>query len=227
MDKVTACAALVVPTPCDAKVRVLALSTPVPPCPVPLSAMLCGLPVALLVTVTLPVRAPLAVGLKVTLMVQNPPAPSPVPQLWVTPNSELAAMLAKVSAAVPELVSVTLCAALVLPIFCSAKVNALGKPETNAVSWKLAETLLAASMVKVQVGAAPALAHAPPQATKLAAGLAVRVTSKPRPALPLQVLPQLMAPPLTVPAPVLLTLRGTVSKESKEANDCPERTRRT
>jgi hypothetical protein len=66
-------------------------------------------------------------------------------------------------------------------------------------------------MVKVQVGAAAALAHAPPQAIKFAAGLAVRVISKPRATLPLQVLPQLMGPPLTVPAPVLLTLRGTVS----------------
>ncbi len=165
----------------------------------------------MLVSVIVPVRVPEAVGEKLMLSVQKPPAPKPVPQLWVTPNSELAAMLAIVIAAVPELVTMTLCAALVLPMFCSPKVSALGKPETSAVSWKLAETSLAASMVKVQVGAAPRLAHAPPQAIKLAAGLAVSVTSKPRPAVPLQVLPQLMEPPLTVPAPVLLTLIDTVS----------------
>ena len=47
------------------------------------SMTLCGLPEALLVIVTEPTRAPAAVGVKVTLMLQNPAAPKPAPQLLV------------------------------------------------------------------------------------------------------------------------------------------------
>src|SRR5256884_258480 len=43
--------------------------------PFPLSVMICGLPPALSVSDSVPVRAPEAVGVKVTLMVQVPPAP--------------------------------------------------------------------------------------------------------------------------------------------------------
>src|ERR1035437_9428085 len=120
-------------------------------------------------------------------------------------------MLLIVSAAVPVLVKVALCAALVVPMFCNANVSAPGKPEIRGVSRKLALTDLAASMVIVQVAAAPALAQAPPQEMRLTAGLAVSVTENPLPATPLQAVPQLIGPPVTLPAPVLTTLNGTVS----------------
>ena len=42
--------------------------------PVPDSAMVCGLPLASSVTVMLPLRAPVAVGVNVTLIVQLAPA---------------------------------------------------------------------------------------------------------------------------------------------------------
>ena len=51
--------------------------------PFPLRFTNCGLPAASSVTVNVPVRAPVAVGAKVTLIVQLPPAATDVPQLLV------------------------------------------------------------------------------------------------------------------------------------------------
>ena len=66
------------------------------------------------VTETAPVRAPAAVGVKVTEIVQVPAAATDAPQVLVWLKSPLAAMLAIVSAAVPVLVSVTTWAVLAL-----------------------------------------------------------------------------------------------------------------
>lgn len=83
--------------------------------PVPLRATVCGLPLALSVTEILAVRAPVAVGLKVTLIVQfAPPArvAGLMGQVLVWAKSPglvpLSEMLLMVSAAFPLLVSVTL-----------------------------------------------------------------------------------------------------------------------
>lgn len=51
--------------------------------PVPCKVTLCGLPAALSVMVTAPLRVPLSVGVKVTLTVQLAPMPTVVPQLLV------------------------------------------------------------------------------------------------------------------------------------------------
>jgi hypothetical protein len=79
--------------------------------PVPVRAAVWGLPVALSVTVRVPVLAPVAVGLNVTLMAQLAPAARLVPQLLVCEKSALLVpvnvMLVRVNAAVPLLVSVT------------------------------------------------------------------------------------------------------------------------
>jgi len=81
--------------------------------PVPVSATLCGLPAALSVMLTLPVRFPVAVGLKVMLIAQFAPPASVVGltgHVLVCAKSPLlvppAAMLVIVSAAVPVLVTV-------------------------------------------------------------------------------------------------------------------------
>lgn len=84
-----------------------------------------------------------------------------------------------VSAAMPVLLSVTCCAPLVLPMFCRAKVSVDGTMDTAGMAMKLAVTDLATSMVTMQVGAVPALAHAPPQELKLTMGVALRVTTSP------------------------------------------------
>ena len=69
---------------CAAKFRLPGLTRLVLPCPMPLSVMRCGLPGALLVTVIVPLRVPLALGLKVMSRPQKPPEPRPTLQLWLT-----------------------------------------------------------------------------------------------------------------------------------------------
>ena len=81
------CAALVVPTNCDEKVklvgaRVTAGAGAVAPVPVRLTV--CGLPLALSAMETAAVRVPAAVGLKVTLMMQLAVAARVAPQVVVS-----------------------------------------------------------------------------------------------------------------------------------------------
>jgi len=87
--------------------------------PVPAKFTNWGLPVTLSLTLSEAEREPVAVGVKVTLIEQFPPAKTLDPQLlvcWKSPGllppTEIAAML---TAASPELVSITLCAGLVVP----------------------------------------------------------------------------------------------------------------
>ena len=81
--------------------------------PVPVRATVCGLPEALSVTVMEPGWLPVAVGVNVTLIEQLAPAATELPQVLVWAYGALAAMLVRLSVAVPELVKVTVCAALV------------------------------------------------------------------------------------------------------------------
>jgi hypothetical protein len=64
---------------------------------------------------TAPVRVPVAVGVKVTLMVQEAPAATELPQVLVSAKSPLAEMLVILNAPLPVLVSVTDWAELVVP----------------------------------------------------------------------------------------------------------------
>src|SRR5438094_3550547 len=86
LDSVTTLAALVVPTVCLPNASEvgerLATGVDVPDeTPLPVRLIFWGLPVALSVMVTLPVRVPVAVGLKVTLIAQLEPGASEVPQV--------------------------------------------------------------------------------------------------------------------------------------------------
>jgi hypothetical protein len=85
--------------------------------PVPLRLAVCGLPAALSVTLTVPLRDPVAVGVKVTWIVQLPPAGRLLPQVLVWAKSPLAAMPLIASVVALLLVSVNVCAALVVPMF--------------------------------------------------------------------------------------------------------------
>lgn len=60
---------------------------------------LCGLPTALLTTLSVPLRAPVTAGVKVTLKWQVGPAAKLPPQSFVTANSALVVMLVRLSAA--------------------------------------------------------------------------------------------------------------------------------
>src|SRR5438105_3019414 len=79
--------------------------------PVPVRLVVWGLLLALSVTVRVAVRVPAAVGVKVTLIVQLPPAATLVPQLLVCVKSPLlvpvTAMLVMLKAVLPGLERVT------------------------------------------------------------------------------------------------------------------------
>jgi hypothetical protein len=85
--------------------------------PVPLRLAVRGLPTPLSVTVTVPLRDPVVVGLKVTVIGQLAPAARVVPQVLVWAKSPLAVIDVIVSSSVPVLLSVTVCGVLVVPTF--------------------------------------------------------------------------------------------------------------
>lgn len=91
-------------------------------CPVPDTFTGCGLPLALSVTLSVPEREPSPVGVKVTLIEQFAPAATVDPQVFVSLKSlafvPAIVMLETLRVALPELLSVTPCAALELPTFC-------------------------------------------------------------------------------------------------------------
>src|SRR3984885_3375606 len=85
--------------------------------PVPLSATLCGLPAALSENFTAPVRTPVCVGVKLTLMMQVAPAANAVPLTQgvtvlvaftvTSAKSPVAAMVVMFSVALPVLMTTT------------------------------------------------------------------------------------------------------------------------
>jgi hypothetical protein len=81
--KVTIWGVLVVPTICEAKVNEFGLRSAIGPSPVPAKLAVCGLPGAVSVTAMLAVRDPAALGVKVTVAVQLPPAGKELPQLLI------------------------------------------------------------------------------------------------------------------------------------------------
>ena len=86
--------------------------------PVPDKTTVCVLPKTpplLSITVTNPEAAPAAVGEKNTLIMQEDPAASVAPHVPDCEKGPLAVILAMASAADPELLRVTVCAALIVP----------------------------------------------------------------------------------------------------------------
>ncbi len=114
---VTLWALLLVPTFWVPKLSDVGLTLAAGAVPVPLNETLCGLPAASSVIVTEPMRVPVAVGVKLTLMVQLAPAAIDVPQLLLCEKSPPTTMEEMFSVALPVLLSVTLCAALAVPTF--------------------------------------------------------------------------------------------------------------
>jgi hypothetical protein len=104
--------------------------------PVPWRLITCGLLAALSVIVMAALRAPPAVGVNVMLTLQIAAAASDAPQLLVWPKSPplapLTAMLVIGSATLPVFVSVTDCAALVVPTACPLNVTLDEESETDA-----------------------------------------------------------------------------------------------
>jgi hypothetical protein len=147
--RVTLCAALVVVMSWPAKVRLAGESETTGTTPVPVSGILCGLPEALSVTESEAFRAPVADGLKVTLIVQFAPAATLEPQVLVSVKSPLFAppmampeplML---NVAVPVFVSVTVWAALVVETSWFPKLRLVVPPKLTigAVPVPVSETV--------------------------------------------------------------------------------------
>src|SRR5437588_152731 len=118
---VTVIGALVVVSSWLPKSRLVGANPTPGPVPFPLSATVCGLPAALSPSDSVPVRAPKAVGVKVTLMVQFPPAAKVVGRggqalapVIVAAKMPDAANELIVKAAVPVFVSVTVIGVLVV-----------------------------------------------------------------------------------------------------------------
>src|SRR5437588_822265 len=80
--------------------------------PAPERVTVCGLPAALSVIVTAPVRVPTRRSSDLRLMAQFAPAASDVPQVVVCAKSPMAAMPVMVRAVLPVFDSVTVCVAL-------------------------------------------------------------------------------------------------------------------
>src|SRR5437016_4994028 len=118
---VTVIAVLVVASSWLPKPRLVGANPTPGAVPFPLSVMICGLPPALSVSDSVPVRAPEAVGVKVTLMVQFAPAAKvaglvgqALAPVLVAAKSPEAANELIVKAAVPVFVSVTVIGVLVV-----------------------------------------------------------------------------------------------------------------
>ena len=102
--------------------------------PVPVNGTCCGLFAALSVMVTLPVRVPVCVGLKVTFIVQTFPAARVAPQGFVVvrkAKSPLSPMLLMFSVALPVFFRVMSFPGLVVPIFLTAYVSEAGVSVTT------------------------------------------------------------------------------------------------
>src|SRR5437763_6200496 len=129
--------------------------------PFPLSANVCGLPPALSVTDSVPVRAPEVVGVKVTLIEQLAPAAKvaglvgqALAPVLVAAKSPEAAKEVIVKAAVPVLVSVAVTGALVVMSSWLPKPRLVGaNPTAGAVPPPMSTCggLLAASCVPTTI----------------------------------------------------------------------------
>jgi hypothetical protein len=128
--------------PGDAIARLVEVELTDTAVPVPLRATDCGEPLALSVNVTAPVRAPVAVGIKVTAIMQLNPEATLVPQVFVCAKSPVATIEPIVSAPVPEFLNVMACAGLVVPTVCELKVRVVGDSATAGAAPVAALTVI-------------------------------------------------------------------------------------
>jgi hypothetical protein len=99
--------------------------------PVPVSVTVCGLPVALLVMLSVPLRVPVVVGVNVMATVQLAPAASVAAQVVLRAKSPLAVMPV-MDRLLPLPVSVTIWTALVLPCVWLGKLRLVGVSDSVA-----------------------------------------------------------------------------------------------
>ena len=125
--RVKNCFALVVPTSWLENVRLAGDTARFTVAPCPLNATVRGLPGELSVMVSVPVRIPRTVGVKVTWIAQFPPDAETLAQLFdAMAKSPLMATLETVRASVPRSEMVTNCGELVVPTATAGKDMAPG-----------------------------------------------------------------------------------------------------
>jgi hypothetical protein len=127
LESATVCGPLEVPTACEAKLRDKGENAGTAASPVPLKTTGAGAGLLLLVKDKDPVRLPMTVGPKTTLIVQLVPAASVAPQLFVWLKSPVTFREVMERSAFPLLVSVTACDGLEVPSICEAKLSDAGE----------------------------------------------------------------------------------------------------
>lgn len=95
--------------------------------PDPPSVIVCGLLKSLEITLTVPVAAPVFVGVNVTLTVQDAPGASVCGQLFVAANGPVAVIAPIVKFVVEGLLTLTGSGLLVVPTACTANCNFVGR----------------------------------------------------------------------------------------------------
>ena len=110
--------------------------------PLPVRGIFCTLVRAESLIDKVPVRVPVCMGEKDTLIVQLLPTVSLAGQLLVSAKSPLMVMPVTFSGVAPGLSTVMTCAALVVPTFCAAKVRLLGvNPTTGSFNSTVTEPI--------------------------------------------------------------------------------------
>jgi len=194
---VTTWAAVVKPSVVEAKVNVVGESETVKvgaAAPVPESATVCGVPVALSATDSVAFNAPAAAGLNSTETVQLAPAASDVPQVVADLRNEVGLVPVMVSeesvtAPVPVFLTVTTCAAVVDPTVVEAKVRLAGERETVKVEAAAPVPVMVADWVPV-----PALSRTSRVAVRVPAAAGVKEISTAQEAPTARVEEQAVAP---------------------------------
>ena len=119
------------------------------------------LPGAMLVTVTVPMRVPAWVGVKVMAMVHIAPPPSMAGQLFASPKSPVGTMLVIATLEVELFISVTPCGELVMPISVPLKVTlvvlAVSTGFTVTLAVFIVAPVVAVTVTCVELFTAPAV----------------------------------------------------------------------
>jgi len=198
---VTGWAALVAPTGWPVKVRLVAERlTSGAGAPTPESRTVCGLPGALSVTASEPLLLPEAVGVNVTLILQLAPAATLAPQLFIWAKAPVSVIPVIARGAVPVLVRVTACAALVVPAAWLAKLTVVGKSVTAGANPTPAS--------RMDWGLSKALSVRVTEPLRLPTAVGANVTLRVQLASPATLAPQVVATAKSPVTVVFVMVRG-------------------
>jgi hypothetical protein len=193
-------AELVEPTACAGKVRLagVKVATGVGETPVPVSETICGDPLALSAMVIWPCRLPAVVGVKVTEIAQFAPAASVELHSLCAAKSPEAVIPMMLKGAWPEFVSVSVCAALVVPMVCAANWSATVESVTaGAVPFPVSAIICGDPLASSVIVTLPA---------RLPVIVGVKVTEIAQPALTASVEPQVLLAAKSPEATILAIL---------------------